>query len=49
MAARVRKTETLKRVESEKMKLKMETAALISKVKKAKDKREHVSTSVSRN
>merc|ERR1739838_585592 len=45
MAARVRRTETLKRVESKKMKLKLETAALISKVKKAKDKREHVSTS----
>merc|ERR1739838_331083 len=45
MAARLRKTETLKRVESKKMKLKLETAALISKVKKAKDEREHVSTS----
>ena len=48
MAAQARKVETLKRVESQKLKLKQETAELISKVKNAKDRRVNVADSVSR-
>ena len=47
MAAQARKVETLKRVESQKLKLKQETAELISKVKNAKDRRVNVADSVS--